>query len=1268
MTSLKNHLLVLTLLAMTLAAHGCSAVGAEGEGEGSGIDGGSLDGSASDGATPDAIILDGGCTPGTPISHEDPCLICSCGDDGVATCEPATAGSVCSVDDCCLQATTCEICEGDDCPVSGMACTGAALFSCEDGNSCTEDRASCTDGVCACENAPTENGAQCVFDANACTGGDSCQEGACVQGEEADMDDGNPCTTGVCVKGVIEQKGLEGPCSDGDPCTVGDTCLLAQCVPDSLKECPELDCAESGWCDSDVGDCVYDFKADGSSCEIDSACGGEGACVAGQCELEENPCDDLNPCTADICGANGDCQNLPLEDGSLCEDTGACTVSTCKAGLCQAVPGAGCDDSNPCTLDECDADGACSYTDLDDGASCGDDDVCNGEELCQAGACEISDAPDCISNSPCVDASCHPTLGCLSDPKSDGDPCGDDDLCNGEDLCQAGVCETSAPLSCGSDDECVNTSCAPTLGCLSEPIPGCGDDPSCGGYVGVLDGSTCIMVPDALSQMPSEFTIEFWIRPDSAPTAPTLFDKIIDGDWSNPGLRMQYNANGPSFAHSIHYQEINQTGGMNGQVTQKDTVPVGAWTHFAISRTADMKWKMFVNGESTGNGGGSNHFVNQSNDEPLWIGCTDFSAHFFPGAFDEIRISNVARYTGDFVPPTEPLKVDGDTVLLYHFDQTEGDVVLDSSGNGNHGNIMGAPHWEAGGPVAQDSCDDGDSCTADVCEMGACVHTLIEGCGEVPLCPSFAAVFDGASCIEVTDVLNPSPESYTVEMWFYASSDDEFQRILDKVVNQDINQPGFQVSYNDFGPFPANLHYQEVKSDGNFHGLMTGNQTVPSGSWFHYALVRTANGLARRFLNGESLGATQFNQDAFMVDQSNATPLWIGCEDFSAHFFQGRIDELRISAGERYSTSFDVKDVGFETDGDTIALYHFDEAQGDEIVDASGNGNHGTFHGAPSWIQESPVWTDVCEPIGENEGPFTLGKNVLDEPLENLTGAIPPGATSMTVSLWGAGGSGGYPGHGGGGAFIQADFTLEPGDQLSFTVAQGGQTTGGGGGASIATLNSAMILMAGGGGGAGQDGCSGCSADAPSGSGGGGGAHGSTAGPGLGVTYANITAEGAQGGGQTAGGAGGEVLDNSVFEQTNCVGGSGSLLTGGASTQSTNNNPCSGTSNAAITAGGSAYANGAGGGGGAGYYGGGAGGGKWTYLGGGGGGGSSWAGAQAFALTSEEGDVITAGGASDPDYTSPAGQGGSAGDNSGGPQDVIEPSLGSAGRIVVMFE
>lgn len=60
----------------------------------------------------------------------------------------------------------------------------------------------------------------------------------------------------------------------------------------------------------------------------------------------------------------------------------------------------------------------------------------------------------------------------------------------------------------------------------------------------------------------------------------------------------------------------------------------------------------------------------------------------FKGQIDEVRISSFARYTEDFTPKPR-LVTDNQTLLLYHFDQGEGDP-KDSSGNGHHAKNMGA--------------------------------------------------------------------------------------------------------------------------------------------------------------------------------------------------------------------------------------------------------------------------------------------------------------------------------------------------------------------------------------------------------------------------------------------------------------------------------------------------------------------------------------------------------------------------------------------------
>jgi WD40 repeat protein/serine/threonine protein kinase len=67
----------------------------------------------------------------------------------------------------------------------------------------------------------------------------------------------------------------------------------------------------------------------------------------------------------------------------------------------------------------------------------------------------------------------------------------------------------------------------------------------------------------------------------------------------------------------------------------------------------------------------------------------------FHGIIDEVRISNVARYTKDF-KPEKRFENDEHTLALYHFDEGRGKVLKDSSGNGHHGKIIGAKWVKVG--------------------------------------------------------------------------------------------------------------------------------------------------------------------------------------------------------------------------------------------------------------------------------------------------------------------------------------------------------------------------------------------------------------------------------------------------------------------------------------------------------------------------------------------------------------------------------------------
>lgn len=57
---------------------------------------------------------------------------------------------------------------------------------------------------------------------------------------------------------------------------------------------------------------------------------------------------------------------------------------------------------------------------------------------------------------------------------------------------------------------------------------------------------------------------------------------------------------------------------------------------------------------------------------------------FFAGQLDDVHISRIVRYTGNFTPPSAPLTADANTLALYLFDEGSGQTTSDASGNGRH--------------------------------------------------------------------------------------------------------------------------------------------------------------------------------------------------------------------------------------------------------------------------------------------------------------------------------------------------------------------------------------------------------------------------------------------------------------------------------------------------------------------------------------------------------------------------------------------------------
>ena len=118
----------------------------------------------------------------------------------------------------------------------------------------------------------------------------------------------------------------------------------------------------------------------------------------------------------------------------------------------------------------------------------------------------------------------------------------------------------------------------------------------------------------------------------------------------------------------------------------------GNWHHIAGVYDQDAGTvSLFVDGVQIGTMAASGSLT--PNTGNLNIGFDQWGEQFV-GCIDEVRLSNVARYSSTFSPPTS-LGSDGNTVGYWRFNEGRGATAHDSSGNGLHGTLSGVT-WSDG--------------------------------------------------------------------------------------------------------------------------------------------------------------------------------------------------------------------------------------------------------------------------------------------------------------------------------------------------------------------------------------------------------------------------------------------------------------------------------------------------------------------------------------------------------------------------------------------
>ncbi len=511
----------------------------------------------------------GACTPGAALNCDDGQVCTSDSCDKVLGCQninnssACTDGNACTVGDVCGGGscvpgvkTVCNdgnACTADSCNASTGNCTFAIQIAvtCDDGNACSQGDTCDASGVCvgtavACtdNNVCTSDACNpvkgCVYapntiacnDANACTVNDTCAGGVCLGSAVTATvfcDDSNVCTTDSCdVNAGCTHAPAAGACDDGNTCTTGDSCANSVCVS-GTNTCTctkDADCAgqeDGNLCNGtlfcDLGNLPYNCKVkpstiitcstvsdtfcakntcnptsgvcslvaqnNGLSCNADnSVCTPNDACSAGTCLAGGTlTCNDANPCTTDSCDPVRGCQYVA--NTSACSDGNPCTINDlCASSACAGTP-MPCDDGNLCTTDSCSG-GTCGHA--NNSLPCDDSSVCTVGDKCQSGAC-VGTAITCGTGNPCMVDSCDAAKGCqsvapvLPTPPPPcaiatdcQDPftacangtcvrfCTDGNPCTQGDSCANGACQPGAARNCNDGILCTSDSCNQTTG------------------------------------------------------------------------------------------------------------------------------------------------------------------------------------------------------------------------------------------------------------------------------------------------------------------------------------------------------------------------------------------------------------------------------------------------------------------------------------------------------------------------------------------------------------------------------------------------------------------------------------------------------------------------------------------------------------------------------------------------------------------------------------------------------------------------------------
>ena len=395
----------------------------------------------------------------------------------------------------------------------------------------------------------------------------------------------------------------------------------------------------------------------------------------------------------------------------------------------------------------------------------------------------------------------------------------------------------------------------------------------------------------------NSFTWEAWIRTVDK----TKTQEIISFYGSGSGEL------GENTLMRIHGSSIKaKIGGQ--ELVSGATISNNTWHHICFERTSTTQFYLYVDGVGTASSGFSSHSI-ATNSVTIANHKVDGgdNTENFDGYIDEVRISNVARYSGtNFTPSTTAFTSDSDTQLLIHSDDYS-TTFTDSSSTGHTVTATG------------------DAKHKPVVKKNGTSSMYFNGSG----------AGNGNTYLQVTDHadFDFGTDDFTIESWVYQTSSASGGANYHVIWHtSDVDSHGIGCIWHNDGTLE--FHF----GNGSWSNYRT-TTTYSNNQWHHIAESRSG-GTVKIFVNGVEVQSLTRN-GTYDTNQSlkfgGWRPVANGAE-ILGNTFQGYMDEMRISDTARYTSAFTPSTTAFTTDANTQLLIHGDSSNPQTQV-GQGDGN-----------------------------------------------------------------------------------------------------------------------------------------------------------------------------------------------------------------------------------------------------------------------------------------------------------------------------------------